>query len=311
MAGLQTTGEVQTENFNTLEFPIIPISIAGVFEDADDLDCCFELPLFADLESSNTFRNDVTRFIRGYEESTTAVTLTLVKISDPSLGEIALDDDTFGEFFDFGFFEDNDGSKYISYRIDWKSVLAAFGGGTYQIRTNETKIIGPVQNTFDFAYCLSNFSSRAADKTLRFEFAVEALLGDRFDVKKRVAYPEGFESQIRVPGFFGKDFSEYETEQTKFIDESLSDIKMQQVEKYMIHLDLLPSEVHDFIKTEVLQADRTEITDYNRNNAKRHLSTPVMNPSEYKPKYNEINQLASVEFELDSRFDNKLKKFCN
>lgn len=311
MAGLQTTGEVQTEVFNTLEFPIIPISIVGVFEEPDELDCCFELPLFADLASSNPFRNDVTRFIRGYEESTTAVTLDLVKISDPNQADIPLTDDTYGEFFDFGFFEDNEGNKYISYRVDWRTVLAAFGGGTYQIRTTEVKIIGDPQNTFDFAYCLSNFTSKGADGTIRFEVESSGLIGDRFDVKKRIAFPDGFQTQIRVPGFFGSKFNDFETEQTKFIDESLSDIKNRRLEKYKIHLDLIPQEVHDFIEGEILQATLTSITDYNRNNKKRYLSTPVMNPSEYKPGDNEINQLSSVAFELDSRFDNGLKKFCN
>jgi len=281
-----------------------------VFLSPNTVDCCYELPVFGSQSDSDSLKNDVTRFLRGYEESITLVNLFLTKPSDSSFSEISLIDNSYGEFFPLGFHTDELLRNYVGYKVDWRTVLAAHGEGTYQIRADKTGILPNLPSDYDFRYCAGNFSAQRANMTIRFSFSNSYILGDRFDVRKRVYFPENWNNQLRVEGFFGGDNSTYEKTFTKYRDESLRTVQDRQVEKYFMRVNQAPSLVHNYIKTEILQADDITITDYNQNNPNRHIETPVREPEGYEPAYREDSLLANVDVSLTSRFDNKLKKHC-
>ena len=282
----------------------------GTFADPDSNDCCFVLSAFADDFSSDPLKNDFWRFHKGYEISTTDVDMLLIKPFDSSFTPIALTDDTYGTFYSFGYFVDGDGRSYISYELDFKKVLTVLGAGTYQIKTVETMIVGDDLNTLDFAFCVAQYTAKRADKTVRLQFLNTGTITDRYNEGETVSFPTAFNSQIRVNGFFGKDNSEYVVERTKYNNKKLIDISNKRVPKYSLSVRQVPQDVHDFISINVLQAGQIEVTDYNKNNSKRHINTAVSNPGAYNPEDNEINLLKSATVELESRYDTGTKEFC-
>ena len=149
-------GEAQTEVVTCLLNPIFQPNI-DVFEDPDPTDCCYELPVFADLSDANELKNDTWTFYRGYELSTTDVDIILTKPSDSSFVDVTLTNNTYGTYYNFGFYVDSLGRKYARYDLDWRLVLTLHGEGTYQLKTDETKIVGANQEYLDFEFCLGNY----------------------------------------------------------------------------------------------------------------------------------------------------------
>jgi hypothetical protein len=303
-------GDVFTVTALSINNPVGLIPDAGTFEAPDKNDCCFTLTALADVSTDEAIKNDFWRFHKGYEISTTSVDMLLIKPFDSSFTPIALTDDTYGTFYSFGYFVDGDGRSYISYELDFKKVLTVLGAGTYQIKTVETMIVGPDLNTFDFAFCVAQYTAKRADKTVRLQFLNTGTITDRYNEGDTVSFPTAFNSQIRVNGFFGKDNSEYVVERTKYNNKKLIDISNKRVPKYSLSVRQVPQYVHDFISINVLQAEQIEISDYNRNNSKRHINTAVSNPGAYNPEDNEINLLKSATVELESRYDTGTKEFC-
>lgn len=303
-------GDAVTINLTFLSSNIDETEGTNIFLSPNTIDCCYELPILADQSDDDPLKNDVTRFLKGYEASITSVDLFLTKPSDSSFVEVALTDDTYGTFYALGFHSDELGRDYIGYRVDWRLVLTAFGEGTYQIRADKTGILPSLPSDYDFAYCVANFTANRADGTIRMSFENSYILGDRFDVTKRVYFPNNWTNQVRVKGFFGGDNSDYEKTFTKYRDQTLRTVQDRQIERYSMRIDQAPAEVHNYIKTEVMQADTKTVTDYNRDNPNTHIETPVRNPSEYRPEYREDTLLANVNVDFESLYDNKLKKYC-
>jgi hypothetical protein len=287
---------------------IVPTT--GTFEAPDPNDCCFILQALADISTDEAIKNDFWRFHKGYEISTTGVDMFLIKPLDSTFTPIPLTDDTYGSFYTFGYFVDGDGRSYISYELDFKKVLTVLGAGTYQIKTVESMIVGSDLNTFDFAFCVAQYTAKRADNTVRLQFLNTGTITDRFNEGETVSFPAEFNSQIRLNGFFGKDNSEYVIERTKYNNKKLIDISNKRIPKYSLSIRQVPQDVHDFVSINVLQSGQIEVTDYNRNNSKRHINTAVSNPGAYNPEDNEINLLKNVKVELESRYDTGTKEFC-
>jgi len=303
-------GDVQTRVFTLLQEPINDTIITDVFAQPDT-QCCYELTLLASTSSTDPLKNDKTRFHRGYEKSVTAVELFLTKPSDSTFVDVALNDDTFGTFYPLGYFSDEKNRDYISYFVDWRTVLTAHGEGTYQIKIQRTTIFGTPDPDLDFQYCLGNYTDSRADGTIRLEYVQTGIIEDRLNTRKRVYYPKGFQSMLRVEGFFGKSGDDYESEASKLINQSLRDFKNKRIRKFAMRVELVTSDVHDFIAINILQADTVEITDYNRNNPKRYINEPVRDPSEYKPTPDELHQRTTAVVEWGSRYDTGTKKYCS
>jgi len=320
-------GEVQTEEFICLLNPISDVVTGDTFDEPITDDCCYELPIFGDLFDTNPLRNDKTRFYDQFEESTLTADMFLTKPSDPDFVEVALTDDSFGTFFEYGFFVDELSRKSVGFELDWVLILAAFGEGSYQLRLDRTTLLSPPDPDpiFDFQYCLGQYTARKAEGTMFLNFQNSKTLGDRFTQDNNVIFPHAtfdesgavlntvafWPDGIRVYGYFGYDNSDYEIEDVKFRDQSIRHTKQRQIERFQIRIDHAPSEVHEKIRTEFNQADFKSVTDYNRNAYKRHIETAVRNPSEYKPVIDEESLLAHVVYDLDGYWDFKDKKFCN
>lgn len=303
-------GDVFTVTALCINNAIVAAPTAATFASPDPNDCCFILQALADTATDEAIKNDFWRFHKGYEISTTDVDMFLIDPLDSTFSPIALTDDTYGTFYEFGYFTDGVGRSYVSYELDFKKVLTVLGEGTYQIKTVESMIVGADLNTFDFAFCVAQYTAKRADGTIRLQFLNTGTITDRFDEGETVSFPNGFNSQLRVGGFFGKDSSEYVVERTKYNNKKLIDISNKRLPKYSLSIRQVPQDVHDFVSINVLQSEQIEVSDYNRNNSKRHINTAVSNPGAYNPEDNEINLLKSVKVELESRYDTGTKEFC-
>lgn len=275
-------------------------------------DCCFILPLFGDTGDTDSFKNDRTGFFRSYPLTVTAVDLLIQKcVNDTFVTQHTIVDNTYGTFSSFGTFTAN-GRKYVSIYIDWTAILSAFGEGIYQIATDETNILASLSNQSQcsFAYRLQNFTADRANRTVRIDTVNNNILGDPSDQKKTTTFPTDWNDGIRIPAWFGSDTSDYEEERTRYNDGFLQFLKDDQTEKYVLDTDRMPSDVHKYLKTNVLQANTILITDYNTDNANEHVNTQVVRDGGYEPQWSKRSKLAKVSVEFKSAFDNMRKLNC-
>ena len=77
-----------------------------------------------------------------------------------------------------------------------------------------------------------------------------------------------------------------------------------------MRIELAPAEVHNFVRTEVMQDDRIELIDYNRNNSWGHDSVRVRDPDGYEPTDTETELLMDVDVKFKDFYGTGLKKHC-
>lgn len=315
-------GEVQTNTFfgvidNPDQTVIQPdFAVAGV------KDCCFDLPLFGDISDTDQFKNDRTGFFKAYDPNLiSSVDIILQKcVNGTFVDVVAFIDNKYGTFSSLGTFQ-ADGLNYISMYMDWRQVLIdpdtlGLGEGTYRLKTDETNILAsvPVQNQFTFRsevnYNLRKFNTERANNTVRFDTVTNKILGDIEDQKKTVTFPTDWLDGIRLPSRFGNNTSEYEEERVRFNDGFLQFIQDDQMENYVFETDRLPAIIHNHLKTNVFQANTIQVTDYNTNNANKHVLTEVVRTGGYEPVWDKQSKLAKVTVELKSAFDNLRKLNC-
>lgn len=303
-----------TTTLTFLSEKINTVTETSTFLDPDVCGCCYINRVFGHqtlTEITDPFKNDITRFLRGYESSIDTVDMFLTKPNDSTFSDVALINDTFGQFFALGF-HTGLGRNYIGYEINWRLVLIAHGEGEYQIRADKTSALYPsLASDLDFSYDLQNFTAARADTTIRISFENSHLLRSRFDQKKRISFPDNWTNQIRLKGILKSLGSEYNKTFIKYKDESKRTIEDEQVPKYFMRIEQATAEIHDYIRTEVMQSDVRKVTDYNRNNPWKYEDIEIIEPSEYKPENeSEEEQLMDVEIEFRDRFDTGLKKRC-
>jgi hypothetical protein len=106
-------------------------------------ECCYELPVFAELSFTKTFNNDKSSVLWFYGNAYTGVLLELEEYVNGSWTKIAdLNDATYGEYFAFGFFTNNKEEVGCGYQIDWSKVLTVEGAGKFRVKTVETNVFG-------------------------------------------------------------------------------------------------------------------------------------------------------------------------
>lgn len=307
-------GEVVTRVFTMLNGPIGSPNIDNVFPPADK-SCCYMVTALASSNPSDTraLINDFHRYHRPFEKSSKTVELFLTKPFDSSFVKKALNNDTHGQFFPLGYFVDDRFRNYISYRLNWQTILnlGGYGAGVYQVEILETFITGETETSYDIPFCLSPYTLDAANGTIRITTMIKGTISDRYNVTDDITFPEDFSNQIRLHGFFGGDSDEIETKSTKHNDKSLNDYESKITPIYTMRLDPTDHFVHYFMRYDVRQADRVTVTDYNNNNPDRHEETPVRDPSAYEPTPSERSKLKGVSFEWKHRFDTGTKDFCS
>lgn len=303
-------GDVQEITLFTISVAT-PLATGPTFKEGLTGECCVDLFLFGDnsdpANTANPFRNDKTSYLEYYSNDTDTAVMKLQKcVNGLMTDQHTVTDDTYGTFSDFGDFE-ADNRKYISLKsIDWTAILLAFGEGKYRLIVETTNILASVVTVprCTFTYTLKNYSDERADGTVFIKSENIGIIGNIERPTEVFTFPPEWSDGIRIPAWFGGDTSEYEEETVLYASGFEKDLTNDQVPKYVLDTDALPSEIHNFIKTYIWQANAIKITDYNTDNSNRHTETQVKRTSEHAPNWIKRVKKATVSVEFKSAFNN-------
>lgn len=123
-------GECIFENFKLIkDNPSDPSSVLDLPK-FSNTECCYELPVFAELIYTKDFNNDKSSVIWFYDNAFSDSLLELEKYVSGVWTKVAdLNDNTYGTYYAFGFFENNQNEKAVGFKIEWANILSGLGVG--------------------------------------------------------------------------------------------------------------------------------------------------------------------------------------
>lgn len=304
-------------NFYNL-FYLIPQNPVGTSVILDlptrKFECCgpFALKALADTGSTDEYKNDISGLLWWFNDVINAATLTLQKFNDATGvydDLIALNNNTYGTFYDYGFFINGASEKFIGYQLEWKNVLTIHGAGGYKVKCAVTYSYGGSALVYSNPYCLKQYTADRANITVRVEYRLNHIMGMASDDKKvKDLGALNWYNSLRLPGYFGYPSQTYTTESIIYNNGQQPDVTDESDEEFKLSLKPVPAFVHNIMKIDVMMADSIMITDYSANNADTWVKKEVRKSSEYSPKWNDLQSgLASVEVKFKPRFNNNKK----
>jgi hypothetical protein len=277
-------------------------------------DCCsdFSLRVLADTEDSDQFKNDTNGFLWWFDDVIDAAALKLQKFQDGEFADIAeLNDDTFGKAFLYKFFTNSQGEKFVGYQIKWRNVLAEIGEGSYRVACETSSILGET-TLYSPDYCLNKFTPERAEGTIKIEYynSRQQGLSDNDEKFKDFGDLNWYDS-MRLPGYFGFPSADYQKDYVKYQNGQQVWVQDEQEPEFLLKIRTAPYFVHEKMRTDVMQADRILITDYNSKNPGRFIQKKVQCTSGYAPDWRKLkSRLAPVELTFKQEFNNLKKKRC-
>lgn len=305
-------GYLGSQQFKMIATDPIP-STTQVLE-PEKLNCCGDLiwRVLADSAGADKLNNDENTFIFWYDGAAVdSVVLKLVK-SDGS--EIILTGvsgtSVYGTKYDFGFFINDAGEKFIAYHIEWRKVLLTLGEGTYYIKSQVTTKFGDTGEELSDTYCLKQYTVERANGTVRIEYFLNGILGlSEFDEKTKDFGELNWYNQHRFDGFFAYSKSTYKSDYIRYANGQDVWVSDEQEPEYKLDLKPMATFKINTLRTDILQSDEMTITDYNSRNIETYYKKQVQKTSELAPKWHYLkSKLASVTITFKQSFNN-LKKF--
>lgn len=303
-------GDVQQQLFFATTTSLPPSNIPDLPDGLEE--CCYELMLFVDVDNlSDPLRNDQTSFFKFYSQSFSGATLTIQKcVGGLFVDQHIIIDNTYGTFKDFAV-EVKNNLNYISIKnILWSAVRASFGVGEYRIVSSATDIFSNEILDSSFTYKVMDYSDTEVDNTVFIRVNNQGILGSvNRPQDKRFEFPDDWVDGIRIKGTFGGSSSDYEEEHTRLNDGFRLYTKHTQVPKYILDADRAPQNVLNFLRNEILMANRIFMTNYNTNSF-CHVNEEVERSGNFDPEYIKRVTNASVQVEFRSSSDNTYKSHC-
>jgi hypothetical protein len=281
------------------------------------LDCCskFAFKTLADTTSSDEFKNDVNGFLWWFPSVVTSAELSLYKFDlavNDYVVQAILNNSTYGTNYTYGFFVNDNGEKFIGYKLNWKSVLTAFGEGSYKVKCEFVSAIGGTSDVFSYEYCLKQYNADRANGTIKIEYFLNNILGistDDYNTKDLGSL--NWYNSIRLGGFFGFPTATYESDYIHYNNGQRQWVEDEQEPEFLMKLKPVAQFVHDLMRTDVMMADKVLVTDYNTNNSGKFIQKQVIKNSEYAPDWKPLQtKLASVEVKWKQEFNNLKKLRC-
>jgi hypothetical protein len=259
--------------------------------------CDFHLPALAELEPTDDHFNDKHSVIWFFNELCSDVKIYLQKDEEDL---IELTDDTYGTFYEYGFFVNKFAESAIGYLIEWTNVLNEHGPGNYRVRVTGTKAIGDFTDQYSFTFNLQSYNSSRADKTVRVEWNRSGVLGNRLIDEKVDDYGTlDWYNQIRIPNsIFGFGKSSLTEEYVRYPNGSNVWIGDSQTEELTWNIYALPEYIHRFIQVDVMQSGKQKFTDYNKLAPTQTIDRWVVPSAGYEPEWivGTINANVTVTF---------------
>lgn len=274
--------------------------------------CCGDqaLKVLATDENNNEYENDKSGFIYWFNPVVSAAEITLWKFENGAYAQVeVLDNNDFGTFYEYGFFENVEGEKFIGYQLEWKLVFEEHGAGSYIIKCNVTLSFGGSGEKVSNEFCLKKYTPARANGTVRLEYYLNGITGDiDFDEKIKNFGELNWYNSMRLPGVFGYPGSEYETINTIYNNGEQPYVEDDMRQEFILNLKQLPYFVHNILKTDFMMADTMLITDYNANNNSGFVKKRVNKKSGYQPGWSILkSNLAPVDLKFEPYYNNNKK----
>ncbi len=269
--------------------------------------CDFFLPALAQYEPVGDLFNDHHSVIWFFDELCSDVKIFLQKDRE-DLTELT--DDTYGTFYEYGFFTNKFGEKAIGYKIDWSTVLNEHGPGAYRIRNEATRAIGAFDDQYSFEFNLQVYTQARANNTVRVEWNRSGVLGNRLSDERVDDFGTlNWFNQIRIPNsMFGFDSSELTEDYVKYPNGENVWIGDSQTEELTWNIYALPNYVHRFLQVDFMQAGKMKVTDYNKLAPTTTLNRWVVPTGGYKPEWIVGTINANVALTFKPYFENLTHK---
>lgn len=261
-------------------------------EDRGFAECCVPLMVFADLSSSDTWKNDYTGVYVKLSSVTDIATITMKKngIVVPNLGvDILFPNQNF----------------MVAFQYDWKQILATHGAGCYKIYISYT-IAGITQSVLFGTYNLRQFDLKLVQGTIRI-----ATIFNEYSLQEEIDFTDSqFADTFRCYGFFGN--RKPKTEVNQLIDKGLVSVKTTRTNLWEYELMTEPmnfvhtSKIMDFY---LLNEDSCLMSDYNaQNHSYQYLDFPVV-LSEMDAEYFENSRMAKVVAKFNKRVEKSKSQY--
>ena len=285
----------------------IPIATSEFFEnDSPSTDpCSMNCPQLVLAENSFTsvLKNDFNSFLYELPLASSTILLTLQKWNGLAwIDQTNLTNNTYGQHFATGFYAERD--TFSGFRIDWDTVLAAFGTGVYKIK-NTGNYFGNTYTSYSEMFCLKVYSENTANDTVRFEWALNNIFQLSSDKKLDVSLMD-FKQSMRVTGIFNELDSDEEKVELEYQNRQIDVVRDELIRKFSFTSGRMPQWLHVRLRdiaflsnTEPIIVGTTtnykldsnlRVTDYNKNQEVVFERFNIVRDGGY-PMLSEINSL--------------------
>ncbi len=251
--------------------------------------CNFYLPALAEYTPTSELKNDRHSVIWFFNDLYSDVKIFIQEMNSAGVYEDVqeLTDDTYGTMYGFGFFVNKFGESAIGYQIEWSDVLNEQGPGIYRFRVEAINAIGDDFADVSFEFKLSVYTADRADTTVRVDWHRNGVLGSRTQDEKVEDYGiEDWFNQIRIPkAMFGFGTAALEQEWVHYQNGENEWLSDKQVEELTLKIDSLPSNIHDFIRVDMLMSGKLRVTDYNLLAPTKTVNRYVVRTGSYEPQW--------------------------
>lgn len=268
--------------------------------------CCFENYAFASSSDDEPRKNDFKSWLFKRTLPSDTFELKLIKNGGGIGNEFAMNNNTYGTFYDFGDVPDR--PDYFGYQLEWKKVLLAHGEGSYNVILTGT-IIGSPINISSSTYALREFSPLLADGTVRIDSVMNSIL--KFTGMDYRGL--NWRNSIRFDGFFGNQQRSYDFEELTYSgDDKVEDLTMEQSNTYVLQGNVLPDCITEEIYDYHLFADELFAFDYNGNNHTyvKYNGLPIRLKENKDAEYYSTCREMTLNVDFADRFRDKRKTLC-
>lgn len=281
-------------------------------------ECCFSLPALANLVGSDYYENDQHTIYGKYDTNFYSLVTILIEkyVNGIWTQQEEVLGNTSGTSYNYGLYTSSDFTqRYVAFIADWQKILNNYGEGSYRFRFKEIDFaLNTTYSVYPFEFCLRGYTEDRANGTTRFDFTLKGYSGnwvDDTDTWDFTRFPNGLFNQIRLPdSFFGYNKSSYEREYIRYSNGQQQWLQDEQIEGYSWNSGHYPAELHDFLKTNMIQADELSVTDYNSNNPNIIKDKQIKPDSNYEPEWQYNNKRAFVNLDFVQEYQNRRKRRC-
>lgn len=273
-------------------------------------DCCESSMVLADLSDTASYKNDFTSV---YFQKQTATDTVTYEIEDVNTAVITpLVDVTHGVLYDFDIAHNNPNLSY--FKVEWRKILSVLGSGSYIIRKKVTIAgVGPTGVNSPANYELKPFSISRANNTVRIDCKMDGTM-EKININFKQS---GYESSLRVPGYFGDAQEDAEQDNVVFgnkkgVSYYESQITMRNNPDYVFQASDIPECISRDLRKFLIFANEIFISDYNTNNHSYEYEVyPVILSEISNNSYPVEGRGVSMEMTFKDRSRGNIKTNCN